>query len=520
MKRRDATAAALLTLAGCATPPGVLAPVEDARPAGASMPGAAPRELRGAWVATVDNIDWPSRRGLPAAEQRAEMQRLLERSLTLGLNALMLQVRPAADAIYPSALEPWSEYLSGEQGRAPEPGWDPLAMWVREAHKRGIELHAWFNPYRAWHPSARGAPAVNHVSRSKPQLVRRYGDMMWLDPAEPEAAAHTLAVVADVLTRYDIDGVHIDDYFYPYPVKAADGGDVEFPDAAPFQRYRDGGGVLARDDWRREQVNKLVQAMFETVHRIKPAARFGISPFGLGRPDLRPAGIEGFSQFDKLYADVETWVERGWYDYLAPQLYWPIDREKQAFPVLLDYWSRRVSSGKHLWPGIFTSSIAAANVTPAPGARAWRADEILKQITLQRWQGGATGHIHFSMAALMQDRDGVATQLRQGLYREAALAPASPWLDARVPAAPTLRVEAGQLHIVPAPGDAAFVWALWLRQGERWNFRVLPAPQTRLALTAEGVAVDAAVVSAVSRSGQESARVPWRAAGMSAPLAR
>jgi uncharacterized lipoprotein YddW (UPF0748 family) len=516
MKRRELTAAALLALGGCAAPTGVLAPVEDLSGAGLLMPPPAPRELRGAWIATVDNIDWPSRRGLPAAEQRAEMLRMLDRAQAIGLNAVMLQVRPATDAIYPSALEPWSEYLSGEQGRAPEPGWDPLAQWVLEAHRRGIELHAWFNPYRAWHPSAKSAVAATHVSKTKPHLVRQYSGMMWLDPAEPEAAAQTLAVVADVLTRYDIDGVHIDDYFYPYPVKGADGNDIDFPDAVPFKRYVDGGGKLARDDWRREQVNQLVKAMHDTVRRIKPSARFGISPFGLGRPDLRPPGIEGFSQYDKLYADVELWIEKGWYDYLVPQLYWAIDREKQAYAVLLDYWAARVGKTRHMWAGLYTSSIPAGAPSTAPNARNWKAEEILNQVTLQRAHPGAAaagGHVHFSMKALMQDRDGVATKLRDGLYRDAVLPPASPWLDSTKPAAPRLRVEGGTLHIEPAVGATPYLWAVWLRSQERWRLHVLPAQQRQLALAADGMAGMAAVVTAVSRSGQESARVAWRTGG-------
>ena len=501
--------ASLLTLAGCAAVP-TLAPAEASVPT--VTPPRAPRELRGAWIATVDNIDWPSRRGLSAAAQRAEMHHLLDRAQALGLNALMLQVRPATDAIYPSALEPWSEYLSGAQGRAPEAGWDPLASWVEAAHRRGIELHAWFNPYRAWHPSARGAPAANHVSLTKSPLVRRYGDMMWLDPGEPEAAAHTLAVVADVLRRYDIDGVHIDDYFYPYPVKAPnapDGAEISFPDDAPFQRYLDGGGALMRDDWRRDNVNRLVQALHATVRRIKPHARFGISPFGLGRPELRPVGIEGFSQYHKLYADVELWIEQGWFDYLAPQLYWPLDSEPQAFAVLLDYWARRVGPVKHLWPGLFTSSIPGAAARPPPAGRAWKALEILKQVASQRIQEGASGHIHFSMVALLQDRDGVATQLRGGLYRDAALAPASPWLDQRRPDAPTLRrlpsQPAAGVTITPAAGDAQpFVWALWLRSAAGWRFVVRPGHETRFMAVVDGAAADVVVASAVSRTGQQS----------------
>ena len=482
-----------LILAGCATPlsPFLPLPAQD-------YPPPAPRELRGAWVATVANIDWPSRAGLPAEDQRKEMLALLDRARAIGLNAIVLQVRPAADAIYPSALEPWSEVLSGEQGRAPAPLYDPLEEWVEEAHRRGIELHAWFNPYRARHGSARSGPAPLHVSRAKPALVRSYGDLEWLDPGEAEAAAHTLAVVADVAQRYDIDAAHIDDYFYPYPLVAADGSEQAFPDDASWQRYREDGGTLMRSDWRRDNVSRLVQTMHDTLHRIKPGLRFGISPFGLPRPDERPAGIEGFSQYDKLYADVELWIDKGWFDYLAPQLYWPIERRPQAFAVLADHWAARVGKGRLLVPGLFTSSVAS-------GVRPWAADEVLNQIELLRQRPAVGGHIHFSMAALMQDRDGVSTRLLAGPYRQAALVPASPWLDAAVPAAPMLTGANAALKIQPAA--PAFVWAIWRRAAGQWRFTVQAAHALALPMD---TADDAVVVSAVGRNGQESPRVGLR----------
>ena len=435
-------------------PPG--APAEgagapaDAAPAGTGA-GTAPVEFRGAWVATVANIDWPSRPGLPAAQQRAEVLTLLDRAAAIGLNALVLQVRPAADAVYPSALEPWSEFLTGAQGRPPDDGYDPLDFWVAEAHRRGLALHAWFNPYRARHSMARSPPAASHLSLTRPELVKAYGDQLWIDPGEPDAAAHTLAVVADVLRRYDIDGVHIDDYFYPYPVRAVAsvaggvaGGvantagdaapDQAFPDEPAWQRYRQAGGGLLRDDWRRDNVNRLVQALHALVRRERPGLLFGISPFGLGRPDLRPPGIQGFSQFHRLYADVERWCAEGWCDYLAPQLYWPIDAPAQAFGVLLDYWLAQARPGMAVWPGLYTSRIGAAQ-------RPYSADEVLRQVALIREvrrlrgaraaQGGQaqraaepSGHIHFSLAALLQDREGIATRLQAGPYRLPAPRPA------------------------------------------------------------------------------------------------
>ncbi|HSM20982.1 MAG TPA: family 10 glycosylhydrolase, partial [Rubrivivax sp.] len=375
---------------------------------------------------------------------------------------------------------------------------DPLAWWVGQAQARGLELHVWINPFRARHSTAKSPLALPHLALRQTGVVRRYGNQLWMDPGEPAAAAHTLAVVADVVRRYDVDGVHIDDYFYPYPVKAGE-ADLPFPDDAAHARHRQGGGTLSRDDWRRANVDTMVQELHATVRRIKPWVRFGISPFGLGRPDRRPAGVTGFSQYDRLYADVERWLENGWLDYLAPQLYWPIDRAGQAFPVLLDYWVAQNRAGRHVWPGLFTSQVTRGE---ALGPRSWPAQEILEQIALQRAQQGAGGHIHFSMVALLQDRDGIATRLQQGPYATPALVPATPWLDDQPPPAPVLRLAGAQVEIQPAAGEAAARWAVWRRVGGTWHFAVLPAAQRAFALDG----ADAVVVSAVDRVGNVSAR--------------
>jgi uncharacterized lipoprotein YddW (UPF0748 family) len=557
------------------------------------MPPPEPREFRAAWVATVANIDWPSRSGLSGAVQRREVLALLDRARTLNLNAIVLQVRPSADAIYPSALEPWAEFLSGEQGKPPwgadEAAWDPLAFWVQEAHRRGLELHAWFNPYRARHSLAKSAPAAPHLAVTKPELVRRYGEMLWLDPGEPAAAAHTLAVVLDVVRRYDIDGVHIDDYFYPYPV-SVEGVEQPFPDDGPWARAQLAGAEPGRDAWRRANVNSLVKALHEAIHQAKPTVRFGISPFGLGRPDRRTPDMVGFSQYDKLFADVEFWLQEGWLDYLAPQLYWQIEKVGQAFPVLLNYWvaanaARPAARGgpRHLWPGLFTSQVRANPAEP-PSARAWPAREVLEQVQVLRRNShsngvaglgppapvpgpgpaapagtgagagaaapGATGHIHFSMAALMQDRDGVATLLSLGAYAQAALPPATPWLDATPPPAPRLARGVLRAPNVQTPGPAAPVTpaaaapagaagatgaaaatgaavaansplrilppegrhaaplrhALWRRTAGVWRMTVLGSEERLIA--AEGA--DAIVLAALSRTGVLSPRVGLR----------
>ncbi len=490
-----------LVLAGCVAPPPPPAPVVE-------NPPPAPREFRGVWVATVANIDWPSKPGLPVEQQRAELIAILDRARSLKLNAVILQVRPAADALYPSELEPWSEYLSGAQGRAPEPFYDPLALWIEEAHRRGLELHAWFNPYRARHHEAKSAFAPTHLAKTHPDSVKKYGELWWIDPGDAFAARRTLDVVADVVRRYDVDGVHLDDYFYPYPIAvpapaglpAKPGAAkqfVDFPDETSWQLYRTGGGKLDRADWRRENVNHLVEKLYRTVHELKPWVQFGVSPFGIGRPDRRPAGINGFSQYDKLYADVELWLRNGWVDYLVPQLYWPIKQKEQAFGPLLDYWISQNSAQRHLWPGLFASAI---NDTP----KSWVPAEITQQIELTRLRPAASGHVLFSMAALIQDRRGLAGKLSAGLYSAATLVPATPWLDGTLPPAPQARRESGgRILLVPGSGKATANFSVWRRSGLVWDFSVQPAAEPEI----EVRGANAIVVAAVDRLGNESPRV-------------
>jgi uncharacterized lipoprotein YddW (UPF0748 family) len=525
-----AAAAGCAGLSGCGSLPAAApkAASEAEALAGLSAPPPAPREFRAAWVATVANIDWPSRKDLAPEQQREEAIALLETARALNLNALILQVRPSTDAIYPSTLEPWSEFLTGLSGRAPQPAWDPLAFWLLEAHRRGIELHAWLNPYRARSAAATGELAATHIARTRPELVKRYGPpgQLWMDPGEPESARHTLAVLADLLRRYDLDGVHIDDYFYPYPVReggATSGPEIDFPDEPAWTRYRAGGGSLERADWRRSQVDALVQKLFETTRSLRPQARVGISPFGLPRPDRRPPGITGFSQYDKLFADVERWFEAGWLDYLAPQLYWPIEQRAQAFGVLFDHWLAANRAQRHVWPGLYTSRLGRAE--PVPGAnmnpREWLPAEILNQVALMRGREArpSLGHIHFSMVALQQNRQGIAQQLRAGPYAQAALVPATPWLAGSAPAQPQVLVEArgGRLRLQLRAGaatgsagapDAPWRYAIWALRAGQWDFAVQPAREPDL----EVPAAQALVVSAVGRSGLESPRLALRVA--------
>lgn len=509
-------------LAACTTPPKATVPGAVPAPAASSeLPPPAPREFRAAWVSTVANIDWPSKQNLSAQQQQQEAIAILDRAKALNLNAIVLQVRPAADAIYPSKLEPWSEYLTGAQGKAPQPWYDPLKFWITEAHARGLELHAWFNPYRARHNNAKSPAAPNHISRTNPAAVKSYGKFLWMDPGEESASKQTLDVVLDVVKRYDIDGVHIDDYFYPYPIEApsAAGNDaaldgkagkaeLDFPDQPSWQRYVAGGGKLDKASWRRENVNHLIERMYKEIHEEKRWVRFGISPFGLGRPDRRPPGISGFSQYDKLYADAETWLQNGWLDYLSPQLYWPSSQTAQAYDVLLDYWIGQNTQGRHVWPGLFTSRIGAPTKDYQP-------QEIIQQIGVARSRPGAGGHVHFSMVTLMENRKGIDDQLTAGHYAQPALVPASPWLGNTPPALPKVSAaragNAVKLKMVPGKTDA--VYAVWSRYGSQWRFAVAPAGQATMTVADDAKLgqADAVFVSAVDRLGNESERVQvWR----------
>jgi uncharacterized lipoprotein YddW (UPF0748 family) len=358
-------------------------------------------DFRGVWVATVNNIDWPSRRDLSVEEQKRELIAILDRVAALRLNAVMLQVRPAADALYASPFEPWSEYLTGQMGRAPEPLYDPLAFAVAEAHARGLQLHAWFNPLRAHHPSGTSPIDAQHISRIHPELVRRYGRYLWLDPGEDAVRRWSEAVILDVVRRYDVDGVHIDDYFYPYPERDARGAEIEFPDDGPWSRYLAAGGAMSRADWRRDNINQFVRELYTQIKATRPAVQFGISPFGIWRPGW-PQQISGLDAYASIYADSKLWLQEGWVDYLAPQLYWPIGKPQQSFPVLLHWWTAQSTCGRPIWPGMSVSHLASRS-----RPKGWPAAEIAEQMRIARTTRGAGGFILFSMRALMEDRDGV-----------------------------------------------------------------------------------------------------------------
>ncbi|MEN0019988.1 MAG: family 10 glycosylhydrolase [Planctomycetota bacterium] len=377
-------------------------------------------EFRGAWVATVNNIDWPSAPGLTSAEQRLEVNRIVEKAADIGLNAIFLQVRPTADAIYPAAdgsgvREPWSAFLTGASGRAPSHGYDPLEYWIERCRANSIELHAWINPYRARHPRSIGRDAATHVTNLKPSIVRTYGPYKWLDPGLAESREYILSVVEDLLRRYDVQGLHVDDYFYPYPRQGE-----SFPDAATHRRFGR-GQTLA--DWRRSNVDTLVQQLHETTRSIRPTAKFTISPFGIWRPD-HPKGVKGLDAYNRIYADSRKWLREGWCDAMMPQLYWPTDSPGQPFAPLLDWWfdQRTTSNSPEIWPGLYLTRIKPNGESPS-----WEPGEITRQIDIIRERtaartgsGGGSltpGFALFSMIGMTEDRRGVNAALKRTIAK-------------------------------------------------------------------------------------------------------
>lgn len=464
------------------------APAEYA--ASGLRPPAPLREFRGVWVASVKNIDWPSRAGLSTAQQKTELIGLLERAAQLHLNAVFLQIRPSCDALYASRLEPWCEYLTGRMGQAPAPFYDPLEFAIAEAHKRGLELHAWFNPFRARHASATAPLARNHISKTRPALVKTYGKSLWLDPGEPQVHDYVVQVVKDVVQRYQIDGVHFDDYFYPYEEKDARGQVLPFPDWSSWKRYRDRGGKLSKADWRRQNVNRFLLQVRNAIRAQKPWVKFGISPFGIWRPGFPPQ-IRGFDAYDKLYADARKWFSEGTVDYLAPQLYWPTSQKEQSYPVLLQWWAEQNAEQRHLWPG--------NSLTHDPA-------EVVNQIRLTRKQSGASGNILWSAKALLQNQRGISDRLRQDVYTEPALPPASPWLEGEPPASPRLSVDDSAKATArwSAGGGAKPAW--WLLQSSQkgnWSAEILPGQATSRTLPANPKP-DSIALTAISHSGQAS----------------
>ena len=411
------------------------------------------RELRGMWIATVANIDWPTQRGLAPEQYRREYRRLLDAGQRAGLNAVFVQIRPASDAFYKSELEPWSKWLTGVQGRAPQDGDDPLPFLIREAHERGMEFHAWFNPYRATMDSVTTRLARNHPYRQHPEWFLRYGGQLLYNPGLPAVRRHITRVILDVTRRYDIDAVHFDDYFYPYPAPG-----LVFHDEAAFRDHNP-DSLRSLADWRRQNVNILIRDLHDSLRVVKRWVKFGISPFGVWmNKSAHPDGSDtraGQPSYANLYADSRLWLEKGWIDYILPQLYWSTTFKLVPYATLLEWWTRN-SFGRHLYIGHGTYRMLESTRSDTT----WRNPaELPRQIRLNRRYGQkSSGSVFFSAKSLLANPLRTTDSLRRDLFRYPALVPTMPWLDA-VPPRPPVNFSLGRLRQLVTlswrPGPAA-----------------------------------------------------------------
>ncbi|MCX4849125.1 glycoside hydrolase family 10 protein [Streptomyces sp. NBC_00893] len=367
------------------------------------------RELRGMWVATVANLDWPSAPGLSAAAQEAELIAYLDEAVDRRLNTVVLQVRPTADALWPSPYEPWAQYLTGVQGK--DPGWDPLGTAVREAHRRGLELHAWFNPYRVANHTDPSRLAATHPARLHPDWVLPYGGKLYYNPGIPEVRSFVQDAMLDAVRRYDIDAVHWDDYFYPYPVA----GQV-FDDDATYRKY--GAGFPDKAAWRRDNTDKLVRETAQRIKKIKKNVQFGISPFGVWRnASTDPLGSDtkaGVQTYDDLYADTRGWIRKGWIDYICPQIYWNIGFAAADYAKLLPWWSEVVRGTE---VDLFVGEALYKAGDPAQPA-AWQDPaELSRHIDLAAGYDQVRGHVYFSGKDVVRDRIGAMDRVVGDHYR-------------------------------------------------------------------------------------------------------
>lgn len=390
------------------------------------------REMRAVWVTTVANIDFPKRSGSSTEMQKKELREILNQHKADGINAIFFQVRPTADAFYQSDIEPWSRYLSGKQGKAPVPFYDPLAYIIEEAHKRNMELHAWINPFRV------RLKTSDKLSPGHPYIQNKwwgwdYGGKTYFDPGIPQVREHSEKVVLDIVARYDIDGIHFDDYFYPYRTSS----NSKIPDHKSFRQY--GGKYYPRnkDDWRRENVNTFIKSVSKSIKDIKPWVKFGISPFGIWKnsssPEDKLPTKNGTSNYDMLYADVLKWMKEGWIDYCAPQLYWAIGFKQADYSKLLTWWDDH-TYGRNMYIGH-----SLYKINRDSQEEAWRSPvEIERQIKALRNSENISGSIFYSSKHLTSRSDvkPLRESLRNDYYKNYALMPNMPWIDNKAPSAP------------------------------------------------------------------------------------
>ncbi|UCE94146.1 MAG: family 10 glycosylhydrolase [Flavobacteriaceae bacterium] len=386
---------------------------------GALAQDSSPREFRGVWVATVGNIDWPSKKNLTSGQQKKEILNLLDLFKRLNFNAVIFQIRPSADAFYNSKYEPWSYYLNGENNKAPHPYYDPLAFIIEETHKRGMEFHAWLNPYRAVvnYQEYRSNPFP--LTYEKPEWFINYGKNKYFDPGIPEVRSYTTKIVTDIVQNYDIDAIHFDDYFYPYKIR-----DEVFDDARSFASH--GGNFFPekKDDWRRENVNYIIRDLHHTIKELKPWVQFGISPFGVWRnqeDDQRGSEtLAGQTNYDDLFADILYWMKNGWIDYILPQAYWHIGHEKVSYDKVIRWWSDN-SFGTNLYIGhgiykLGNNKEALAWTKKGP-------NEIEKQLEMNKSLSSIDGSVFFSAKSFISNTYNINNALKDRFYKHPSLQP-------------------------------------------------------------------------------------------------
>jgi len=385
-------------------------------------------EFRAVWVATVNNIDWPSKPGLTVSEQKEEAIAILDLNEKNRMNAVIFQVRPTSDSFYKSELEPWSRYLTGTPGKAPEPFYDPMQFWIEECHKRCMEFHAWLNPFRV-SQNTKDALAGNHIAFKHPEWIVEYGDKLYFDPGLPQTREFVNQVVIDIVARYDVDAIHFDDYFYPYPLKE------DFPDDQSFIKYNRGFSANQKADWRRDNVDMIIRMLSASIKKTKPWVKFGISPFGVWRnqsddPEGSPTKA-GTTNYDHLYADILKWQKNGWIDYNLPQLYWQIGHPSVDFKILANWWAEHTYE-RATYIGHALYKIDANSTTPE-----WKdPKQMPAQIDLIRKIPELSGSAFYSSVHFKRNLLGLDKSLQEKLYQYPAIVPIMPWIDQQAPEMP------------------------------------------------------------------------------------
>ncbi len=384
-------------------------------------------EFRGVWIATVDNIDWPAKGNYNSDSQKTEFIRLLDMHRGNGMNAVVVQVRPAADAFFPSPYEPWSEWLTGKQGAPPQPYYDPLEFMINESHKRGIEFHAWMNPYRAEFSIGKSSISPTHITRLHPDWFLAYGEKRYFDPGNKEVQQYVTNIVKDLVSRYNVDAIHFDDYFYPYRILGKD-----FPDNEKYLQY---GNGMNKDNWRRSNVDSIILMLSKAIKKENRYCQFGISPFGVWRnadkDSLNGSNTRaGQTNYDDLYADILLWLKKGWIDYVAPQLYWEFGHKAAPYEVLVDWWGKH-TYGRNCYIGL--------GYYRANSNAAWKdPNQIPRQIQALRNTPNINGMVFFSSKTFDKNPNGWNDSLRSKYYTIPVFPPPMPWIDSMRPEAPQI----------------------------------------------------------------------------------